>query len=324
MARLSEMGGRARRPERWVGIEFRHFEALAAVAEEASFNRAAERLGYTQPAISQQIAALERAVGQKLIERVRGSSRVTPTNAGRLLLRHAEEIGARLAAAHSDLQAMEHGSLGAIRVGTFHTLGGRLISQILGDFQRLWPNITVDLTELAGDRELLVSLEHNELDVVFAHLPLPPGTYEPTRLFTDDYVLVVARGASERAGQAPTSIEEVAKLPLVGLKSCRGCEPFVAHLESLGLKPAFVYRADSIQTIEGLIAAGLGSAVMPRLATELMSPEVEIVELGSLNLPSRSVAVVRLGDKLDDRRTSKFVETACLVCSRALTFDKSA
>src|SRR5205809_289204 len=88
-ASCSSGGGRLMfRPERWLGIELRHLAALEAVAEEASFNRGASRLGYTQSAISQQIAALERAVGQRLIERPGGPSRVALTPAGHLLLRH--------------------------------------------------------------------------------------------------------------------------------------------------------------------------------------------------------------------------------------------
>ena len=85
-------------PDRWLGVELRHFAALQALASEGSFGRAAERLGYTQSAVSQQIATLERIVDEKLVERPGGPRPISLTEAGRLLLRHASSIVARLQA----------------------------------------------------------------------------------------------------------------------------------------------------------------------------------------------------------------------------------
>src|SRR5205085_2177665 len=91
--------------DQWLGVELRHLAALEAVAQEGSFGRAARRLGYTQSAVSQQIAQLERIVGAKLIERPGGPRAVSLTDAGRLLRRHADAIVARLAAAQPDMAA---------------------------------------------------------------------------------------------------------------------------------------------------------------------------------------------------------------------------
>src|ERR1051325_2054596 len=92
-------------PDRWLGVELRHFLALEAVARERSFAKAAAALGYTQSAVSQQIATLERLVGQKLVERPGGPKPVSLTEAGRLLLTHAEAIAARVAAAPAGVPA---------------------------------------------------------------------------------------------------------------------------------------------------------------------------------------------------------------------------
>src|ERR687893_2153893 len=96
----------------WLGVELRHFLALEAVAREGSFGRAATALGYTQSAVSQQIAALERIVGERLLERPGGPRPVSLTEAGSLLLRHADAIVARLRAARSDLEALAAGAAG--------------------------------------------------------------------------------------------------------------------------------------------------------------------------------------------------------------------
>jgi molybdate transport repressor ModE-like protein len=98
--------------DRWLGIEIRHLAALEAVSREGSFHRAAERLGYTQSAVSGQIALLERLVGERLLERPGGRRPVFLTEAGQLLLRHAERIVAHLAAARADLAAVSSGAAG--------------------------------------------------------------------------------------------------------------------------------------------------------------------------------------------------------------------
>src|SRR5580765_8680540 len=117
--------------DRLLGVELRHLLALQAVAEHRSFGRAATALGYTQSAISQQIAALERAVGQQLVNRPGGPSPVGMTPAGDLLLRHAETIGARLAAAAADLSALESGDLGLLRIGAVQSVDARLVPHAL-------------------------------------------------------------------------------------------------------------------------------------------------------------------------------------------------
>src|SRR5215210_5465580 len=110
-------------PDRWLGVELRHLAALQAIAAEGTFGRAAQRLGYTQSAVSQQIATLERLVGQRLVERPGGPRPVSLTEAGRLLLRHAAAIVARLEAARADLEALGAGAAGSLRVGTYQSVG---------------------------------------------------------------------------------------------------------------------------------------------------------------------------------------------------------
>src|SRR5215475_10581426 len=115
----------------WLGVELRHFAALDAVASEGSFGRAAARLGYTQSAVSQQIATLERIVGEQLIERPGGSRPVALTEGGQLLLRHARAIVARMQAAQADLAALSAGEGGSLHVGIFQSVGARLLPEVM-------------------------------------------------------------------------------------------------------------------------------------------------------------------------------------------------
>src|SRR5919197_777555 len=174
-------------PDRWLGIELRHLTALEAVAREGSFGRAAVALGYTQSAVSQQIAALERIVGARLVERPGGPRPVSPTDAGELLLRHAEAIVARLAAAQADLPALADGEAGILRVGIYQSVGQRILPELMRRYAAAWPRVEIALTESASDAELLALVERGELDMTFADLPLTEGPFEALELLRDPH-----------------------------------------------------------------------------------------------------------------------------------------
>jgi len=204
-------------PDRWLGVELRHFLALEAVAREGSFGKAAIALGYTQSAVSQQIAMLERQVGQKLVERPGGPKPVSLTEAGRLLLTHAAAIAARVAAAQADLSALGDGEAGSLHVGVFQSVGQRILPALMRRFMASWPKVEVTLTESADDRELLALVERGELDLTFSDLPLEEGPFESVELLRDPYVLVVPADADIEN----PSLREIAQLDLIGHKHCR-------------------------------------------------------------------------------------------------------
>src|SRR3954451_18342563 len=152
--------------DQWFGVEIRHLAALQAVAAERSFGRAAARLGYTQSAVRQQIAPLARVVGEQLIERPGGPRAVSLTEAGTLLLRHADSIVARLQAAQADLTALRSGEAGSLRLGTFQSVGARVLPEVMRRFVADWPQIDVTLVELEDD-EVAPGIERGEIDVGF-------------------------------------------------------------------------------------------------------------------------------------------------------------
>src|SRR5881397_4329443 len=123
-------------PNALLGVELRHLAALEAVGRTRSFGKAARELGYTQSAVSQQIAQLERSVGQRLVERPGGPRPVDLTDAGRLLLRHADAIVAQLDAAQADMSAFAEGAAGPLRVGIFQSVGARILQPCCGGSRR--------------------------------------------------------------------------------------------------------------------------------------------------------------------------------------------
>src|SRR5690349_23113567 len=162
----------------FLGLELRHLAALEAVGRTSSFGRAARELGYTQAAVSLQIAHLERVAGQRLVERPGGPRPVSPTEAGRLLLRHADAIVAQLDAAEADMAALAEGAAGPLRVGIFQSVGARILPALLRRFAERWPRVQVQVREEAAAIDLLRLVEHGALDLTVAELPLPEGPFE--------------------------------------------------------------------------------------------------------------------------------------------------
>ncbi|HSC73525.1 MAG TPA: LysR family transcriptional regulator [Gaiellaceae bacterium] len=291
--------------DRWLGIELRHFLALEAVAREGSFGKAAAALGYTQSAVSQQIAALERIVGHRLVERPGGPKPVSLTEAGRLLLTHADAIAARVAAAQADLTALDEGQAGTLRVGVFQSVGQRVLPELMRRFLASWPQVKVALTESANDVELLELVERGDLDLTFADLPLTEGPFESVELMRDPYVLVVAADSELADRERPPSVREMSELDLISHKHCRT----VRRLDAVFGRPLdFVFRSDHNQTVQALVAAGVGSALVPRLTMDPADESTVMIELPKL--PPRVIALAWHRDRYRAPAAHAFVETA--------------
>jgi molybdate transport repressor ModE-like protein len=295
----------------WPGIELRHLTALEAVASEGSFGRAARKLGYTQSAVSQQIAALERIVGARLVERPGGPRPVSLTEAGELLLRHAEAIVARIAAAQADLAALSEGAAGPLRVGVFQSVGQHILPEVMRRFGAAWPLIDIQLTESASDAELLELVERGELDLTFADLPLTDGPFEAVELFRDPYVLVVAADSPLAERDTPPSRAEIAKLDLIGYRQCRSLTQIASTVPG-GLR--FVFRSDHNGTVQGLVGAGVGAALIPRLAADPNDERVVLLDLGS-RVPPRLIAIAWHRDRYRSEAARAFVDAAREVCA---------
>ena len=292
-------------PDRWLGIELRHFLALEAVARTGSFGKAATSLGYTQSAVSQQIATLERIVGQRLVERPGGPKPVSLTEAGRLLLTHADAIAARVAAAQADLTALEDGQVGTLRVGVFQSVGQRILPEVMRRFLEAWPEVDVSLTESADDTELLALVERGDLDLTFSDLPLTEGPFESVELMRDPYVLVVPADSPFRDRTSPPTHREIAEHDLIGHKHCRT----LAKIEAgFGRPVRFVFRSDHNQTVQALVAAGVGLALVPQLTMDAEDESTALIELPKI--PPRVIAVAWHRDRYRTPAARAFVETA--------------
>ena len=263
--------------DRWLATELRHLVALKAVAEEGSFRAAAARLGYVQSAVSQQIAALEAIVGCRLVDRRRGTRSPSLTEQGRLLLGHADAIVARMRLAGAELEASARAGTRVLRVGSFQHVSARIVPHAVRRLRRREPDVEVTLVEHDADVDVLEPLRRGELDLGFAEWPPPAGEFGSREVFVDTYVVIAARDSPLVALGRPVGLEEVARSPLIGHS---GKRPRVeTHLAELGLRPTFVFRSDRDATIHGLVAAGMGAAVVPRLSVDQTRADIAMIPL---------------------------------------------
>jgi DNA-binding transcriptional LysR family regulator len=290
----------------WLGVELRHFAALEAVVRTGSFGRAARDLGYTQSAVSQQIAQLERIVGQRLFDRPGGPRRVEPTEAGLLLLRHADAIVAQIDAARADMAALAEGEAGTLRVGIYQSVGARLLPALVRRFRDQWPRVGVRVREESSAADLLRLLEHGELDLTFADLPLPEGPFEWAELLQDPYVLLVSARSELASLDSAPPLREVSKLQLIGRRSTDEPERFLA-----GRVPEVdvVFRTDDNGTLAALVAEGLGAAIEPRLVVDPRDRDVKMLPFGS-RIPPRTLVLAWHRDRYRSQAAQAFVELA--------------
>jgi DNA-binding transcriptional LysR family regulator len=173
-------------------------------------------------------------------------------------------------------------------------------------FTAQWPLIEVMLEE-HDDEVIADALERGELDVGFLLLPIGDAPLDTVELLRDPYVLVVAAGSPLAAG--PPSLQEIARQPLVGFRSGLSTDPIEAAFRAARVEPRWAFRSNDNQTVQGLVAAGMGSAIVPLLTVDTGDPRIVAVDLGDAVEP-RVVGIGRHRDRYASPAARAFIETA--------------
>jgi len=298
----------------WPGLDLRHLAAFSAVAKTRSFARAAEALGYTQPAVSQQIRALEKIVGQRLFDRSSGRPEAALTEAGTVLAAHVDALTARLAVARQDLRDLERGEAGTIRVGAFQSALARILPHVLKRYRAERPAVQVEAIESNDDAPLLEELKRGALDFAFVLLPLDPETFAYHELLQDQFLLVSKAG--DGVPSRLVSVADLADYPLILHRTCRSAAALAAYLAARIGTPNIVFRSDDNAAVKEMVRAGLGVALLPELWTELGGNEgLELTPLPGL-VPTRTIVLAWRKDRLLTPAQQAFAAVATAVVAR--------
>ena len=236
--------------------ELRHLAAMAAVADEGSFGRAAARLGYSQSTISQQIAALEKAVGGAVFDRPGGPKPVRVTPLGALVLAHGRDLLASAAAMAAALDRFKAGD-GRVDIGTFQSVSNVIVPPVVRRLREEHPGCDIRLFEEETDQPQV-----SDLDLMFFDGRVGADV-QHLKLLDDPYLLVARPGAFPGG---PVPLAQLDGAPMVAHP--RICDQ--ARVEQVlargAVRPDIVFRTVGNEAVLSMVRAGMGTALLPRLA----------------------------------------------------------
>ncbi|WP_186356515.1 LysR family transcriptional regulator [Streptomonospora sp. PA3] len=238
------------------GIELRHLAALAAVADERSFGRAAARLGYTQSTVSQQIAALEKAVGGAVFDRPGGPRPVRITPLGAVVLARGREVLAKAEETARAIERFQAGE-GRIDIGTFQSVTNVILPVVVGRLRQEFPGCDIRLSEEEAENPRL-----GNLDMLFYDGRLDDDV-ESVELLADPYLLVARAGAFP---DGPVPVRDLDDAPMVAWPLTCDQPAIEQALARAGARPRIVFRTAGNEALLSMVRAGMGSVVLPWLA----------------------------------------------------------
>jgi DNA-binding transcriptional LysR family regulator len=293
--------------------EIRHLQVLREVARLGSLSAAAESLAYTQPAVSQQMAALERRAGATLLYRTPRGVRLT--DAGSALLRHAEAILAEQTLAERELEAIAGLQGGSVRLASFPTAGTALVPAIVSLFSARYPEVVLSVLE-AEPEESVPMLRAGELEVAIV------GTVSETegfgrlydgmdlQLLFDEPRYALLPSDHRLARRKRLRLADVEGETRVGLgrsPTRHGRIYLEPGPEPVPGEPVFAYLSDDFGVVQGLVAAGAGVCVVPELALTNVRSDIVVRNLGS-SAPTRTIAAATLAGVYRSPATTVLLE----------------
>lgn len=276
-------------------LDLHTLRVVRAIAEHGSVTAAAAALGYSQPALSQHLRRAERRLGTPLVLRVGRGVRLT--EAGRLLAGHAARVLAGLRAAEQDLARLD--GEGTVRLAAFPSASSTLVPELIARLARERPGLHVATTELEPP-EALAAVRDGAADVAltFTYPGDPADPHEEltglevVELFADPLAAVLPT-THPAARHAEVRLAELAdEAWIAGCPLCRG--HLLAACAALGVTPRIAHATDNSVAVLGLVAAGVGVALQPRLALEPLDPPPGAVLVELVPANDRSVRAVHL------------------------------
>jgi DNA-binding transcriptional LysR family regulator len=269
-------------------LDVRRMRVLREVAVRGSFSAAADALSFTQSAVSQQIAALEREAGTVLVQRSARGVRLT--EAGEAVVRHAEAVMARLAEAEAELEAIAGLRGGRLRMAAFESAGATLMPLAIAAFRQAHPAVELSLS-LAEPEDSVPQLRSGEIDLA---LVFDSGTRREDdgvhlqHLVEDPMYLVLSR-EHPLANRRRVRIADLAGEAWIGGRGDCECNRLISRAcARAGYEPRIAFETDDYTAMQGFVAAGVGVSLIAELGLRSIRDDIVIRDLGR-DTPVRQV-----------------------------------
>ncbi|MCM3627521.1 LysR family transcriptional regulator [Paenibacillus glycanilyticus] len=288
-------------------MELRQLQYVIQIAIEKNFSRAAEKLHIAQPSLSQQLSKLEQELGVLLFRRTTNS--VELTQAGQVFVDKSQSILDAIEQLKQEMDDMAQMKRGRLVVGTLPITGSHILPLVLPVFGELYPQIEVILVE-----DTTVKLEqltaNGGTDISLLTLPLVDQTLEWEPLMEEEICLAVPPSHRLAGRVDEISIEELRDEPFVGLKKGQGFRQILVNLcQQAGFTPNIVFESSNIETVQSLIAGGMGVTFVPKMLTRAAGGDFVPVYLSLKDRPSRTLIIASRKGRYLSKAAVAFIET---------------
>ena len=291
-------------------MELRQFQYAIQIAEERNFSRAAEKLHIAQPSLSQQLSKLEKEIGVLLFQR--NTNSVEITHAGSVFVEKAQKILDMVAQLKQEMEDLSQMRKGRLVVGSLPITGSHILPLVLPVFQQRYPEIEIVLVEETSSH--LESLTSNgQTDISLLSLPLHENSLTCQTLIEEEICLAVPPQHTLAANDNHKQIVHIADLhnePFIILKKGQGFRQITVELcQAVGFEPRIVFESSNIETVQSLVAAGMGIAFVPSMVAREQGSAFAPVYLPLVGKPSRTLVIAYRKGRYLSKAAEAFIAT---------------
>lgn len=289
-------------------MEFRQLLYAVQIANEKNFSRAAEKLHIAQPSLSQQLAKLERELGVVLFHRTTNS--VELTHEGETFVekaRHILDLAEQLKNEMNDISNLRRGKL---NVGSLPITGSHILPLVLPEFAKRYPDIEITLVEdTSAKLEELTS--SGAVDFSLLTMPIEESTLQYRPFTTEEICLAVPSQHRFARHEEPVRIKELADEPFIVLKKGQGFRQITQDIcAQAGFSPKIVFESTNIDTVQSLVAAGMGVALIPKMIAEAKKGRyVPVYKRLIEPTPTRTLVIVERRGRYLSKAAEAFIAT---------------
>jgi DNA-binding transcriptional LysR family regulator len=296
-------------------LDIRRMRVLREVAVRGSFSAAADALSFTQSAVSQQIAALEREAGAVLVQRSARGVRLT--EAGEAVVRHADAVLARLAEAEAELEAIAGLRGGRLRMASFESAGATLMPLAIASFRERHPAVELSMT-LGEPEESIPMLKSGELDlsIVFESRQCGSSDGIDRRYLVEDPMFLVLPRDHPLAAKRKLRLADLAGEAWIGGPPSCECNRLIYRAcATAGFDPRIAFETDDYTAVQGFVAAGVGVSLIAELGLTSVRDDIVVRDLGR-ETPVRHIYAATLADGYRSPATAAMLDILGEVASR--------